>query len=395
MFKKFGIFLTIITITIVAGFIPAPLSAGLVPACSTTGACGFCDIVNVFVTLGKWLITGGAGLGLVLIIWAGVGLATAGGNAEKISAAKKQILGVIIGLGMVLVAFQFVTILIAFTVTPSQYGSFAGSQDPEAKKIGSLTNFLGMPWWSICSEANLRAAGSANERKSDYTGTAACRYWGDGTACQKLTAEQEKQLAEQLDKGEIPTNIKRCCQGKCITGECITEQIVEPVTGAGAGSGGAGAPTTPSDGDELRDVLAGATEQAIRNTFEKYNIGTRDRVCQAGDTGNCVNLQGMRGDIIATVVDLKKKCNCDVYVTAGTDYMLDSVHASGTFSHEKGYKVDLGLNSGLDSYITNVYRSAGTRKDDGAALYKDSSGCLVFAREGNHWDVLVTCDPST
>lgn len=296
-------------------FVPAPSQAGLVPACGINGACGFCDIVDVFITLGRWLITGGAGLGLVLIVWAGIGLIMSGGSSEKIGAAKKQILGVIIGLGLVLAAFQFVTMIIAFVVTPSQLTSFSGSQSEEAKKIGNLSNFLGVPWWTICSKSELRAAGSANEGNSKYGGTAVCKYWGDGTACQNLTSEEEAQLEAQLDKGETPTNIKRCCRGACVVGECVTEQITRTVTEARQPTGVPGVTLDITDEQAVREYLAGGGVLLQNN---KPSCSASDPKCEGK-----ANVAGLPITTLNTLKEANGKCpttspNC-IIITGGTE----------------------------------------------------------------------------
>lgn len=323
--KKFGIFSTIITI--VAGFVPAPLSAGLVPACGATGACGFCDIVNVFITLGRWLITGGAGLGLLLIVWAGIGMATSAGNPEKITAAKKQIGGVILGLGMVLLAFQFVTILIAFVVTPSKYATLSGSQSPEAAKIGSLTDFLGVPWWTICSENDLRRYQGKPPRDGS---TADCRFWGDGTVCENLTAEQEKNLQDQIDKGEKPTGIKRCCSGECADAECITEQEIRTVSQY---------PTQPSGPSVPAGTLDINNEESVRKYLKDNGVYLQNNKpsCPIGDNV-CLgkaNVAGLSQSTLDSLIKANKICQC-IVITGGTE----AGHLSHGLDHPNTVDVD-------------------------------------------------------
>lgn len=320
-----GIITAIIAVyTATVLFVPAPLSAGLVPACGATGACGFCDIVNVFITLGRWLITGGAGLGLLLIVWAGVGMVMSAGNTEKISAAKKQILGVIIGLGIVLAAFQFVTMIIAFVVTPSQLASFSGSQSPEAAKIGSLTDFLGVPWWTICSEKDLR---QYQGKPPKANSTADCRFWGDGTVCQNLTKEEEKQLQDQLDKGEKPTGVKRCCSGACADAECVTEQETKTVTQSAV------QPSVPAgtlDINNEESVRKYLKDNGVYLQNNKPSCPIGDQVCKGK-----ANVAGLSKSTLDSLIKANDICRC-IVITGGTE----NGHSSHGLDHPNTVDID-------------------------------------------------------
>jgi hypothetical protein len=199
-------FFGIISAIVYALFPSGAYASALARVCTATGNCRVCDIVATAVTLGKWLIAGAGGLALLVIVWAAFGLVTSAGNPEKISAAKKQITGSLLGIAIVMAAFQLVMIIIALVATPSQHQTFEATQSgtPEAtlaknEKSGSLERFLGTPWWSICSESDLRAK---NGNTTDENSTAHCKFWGDGTPCNKSR-----------------DNI-------CINGECVTEHKV-------------------------------------------------------------------------------------------------------------------------------------------------------------------------
>jgi|GEM_PF-953339 len=178
--------------------------------CTATGNCGLCDIVAQAILLGKWLITGAGGLALFIIVFAAFGFITSAGNPEKINASKKQITGALLGIVIVMLAFQLVVIIIGMLATPDRYVSYDATQtgtqaNTEAGKQGSLTRFLGVAWWTICSEQDLRSAEDKNENAigspgSQYKGTDVCTYWGDGTPCSK-----------DLEK-------------ICMSGKCVDEQ---------------------------------------------------------------------------------------------------------------------------------------------------------------------------
>lgn len=161
-------------------------ASSLARVCTATGNCGFCDIVATAVTLGKWLITGASGLALLIIVWAAFGLVTSAGNQEKTGAAKKQIVGALLGIVIVFLAFQLVVMIIGIFATPDKLTSYKAATEKdegeEALKHASLSRFLGgAAWWTICNEQDLRDQGGKETDKKKPT--ADCKYWGDGTAC--------------------------------------------------------------------------------------------------------------------------------------------------------------------------------------------------------------------
>jgi len=65
-------------------------------------------------------------------------------------------------------------------------------------------------------------------------------------------------------------------------------------------------------------------------------------------------------------------------------------HASGTYSHWNGYKVDISRSTCNDNYITSHYSYIGPR-GDGYPMYQAASGNR-YVNEGNHWDITYyTC----
>ena len=65
-------------------------------------------------------------------------------------------------------------------------------------------------------------------------------------------------------------------------------------------------------------------------------------------------------------------------------------HASGTYSHYNGYKIDITHGTCVDGYIHNSFTRIANR-GDGAAQWKAGSG-NIYADEGSHWDITYyTC----
>jgi hypothetical protein len=145
------------------------------------------------------------------------------------------------------------------------------------------------------------------------------------------------------------------------------------------------APQSPQTGGETGSgAVPGVgtyTDDTARSTFSDAGIGV-NKTCNGGQTGTC--LGGMRTETVNTIVSLNQSCSgCVKTVTGGTETGAGHTCNAGAQSHCSGYKVDLRPNPQLDSYITNNYRSCGTRGG-----YCDSNGAM-YVNEGDHWDVLV------
>jgi hypothetical protein len=117
----------------------------------------------------------------------------------------------------------------------------------------------------------------------------------------------------------------------------------------------------------------GLVDGIARGTLSEAGVGIKQGV----------SLAGTRAETVQEIVKIKNECGCDIFVTSGTE----GSHAEGTYSHYNGYKVDLRPNQALDDYIRGNYQDIGLRRD-GARQYRSPSGA-VYAREGDHWDVLV------
>ncbi|WP_425839359.1 hypothetical protein [Streptomyces fractus] len=104
--------------------------------------------------------------------------------------------------------------------------------------------------------------------------------------------------------------------------------------------------------------------------------GCSDRnvsTCTSFDQLNLATAQGAQ--------TLKSASGCALNITGGTE----TGHASGTYSHWNGYKLDFGKSTCLTNYIKSHFSYIGLR-GDGAPQYKAASG-NVYADEGSHWDV--------
>ncbi|MCW2833339.1 MAG: hypothetical protein JWN68_1292 [Nocardioides sp.] len=108
--------------------------------------------------------------------------------------------------------------------------------------------------------------------------------------------------------------------------------------------------------------------------------------CTNRNVSTCTSYEQINQDTVTGIKTFRSISGCAITITGGTE----TGHASGTYSHWNGYKVDVPLTTCISNYITSHYAYAGTRAD-GARLYKSPSG-NVYARESSHWDITYyTC----
>ncbi|WP_066949416.1 hypothetical protein [Streptomyces lushanensis] len=95
--------------------------------------------------------------------------------------------------------------------------------------------------------------------------------------------------------------------------------------------------------------------------------------CTSFDQLNLTSAQGAQ--------TLRSASGCAMNITGGTE----TGHASGTYSHWNGYKLDFAKGTCLTNYIKNNFTYIGPR-GDGYPQWQSGAGNL-YADEGNHWDV--------
>ena len=104
--------------------------------------------------------------------------------------------------------------------------------------------------------------------------------------------------------------------------------------------------------------------------------------CSDRNNPTCTSFEQLNLSSAQGAQTLKSASGCALNITGGTE----TGHASGTYSHWNGYKLDFSKNSCLNGYVTGNFAYIGVR-GDGAPMYQSGSG-NVYADEGNHWDVL-------
>jgi len=91
--------------------------------------------------------------------------------------------------------------------------------------------------------------------------------------------------------------------------------------------------------------------------------------CTNKNKPTCTSYDGLRSGTVDSAITLKGACDCSLVITGGTE----TGHASGTYSHGNGYKLDFKKNSKLNSYIKNSFNKIGDR-GDGYPQWKSKAG---------------------
>jgi len=108
--------------------------------------------------------------------------------------------------------------------------------------------------------------------------------------------------------------------------------------------------------------------------------------CSDRNNPTCTSFSQIRQSTISGIITFKSVSGCGITITAGTE----AGHASGTYSHWNGYKVDVRKTTCVTNYIHNHYAFVGYISGWGYQ-YRAASGNL-YTDEGNHWDILYyTC----
>ncbi len=106
--------------------------------------------------------------------------------------------------------------------------------------------------------------------------------------------------------------------------------------------------------------------------------------CSTRSVSTCTSLEQVNSGTIDGIITLKNASGCAITITGGTEVG----HASGTYSHYNGYKLDIAKTSCINSYVTSSFAHISNRSD-GAPRYQSAAG-NIYADEywANHWDIL-------
>jgi hypothetical protein len=96
----------------------------------------------------------------------------------------------------------------------------------------------------------------------------------------------------------------------------------------------------------------------------------------------CTSFEQLNLAIAQGAQTLGRASGCALNITGGTQ----TGHASGTYSHWNGYKLDYSKYTCVGNYIKSTFSYSGLR-GDGYPMWTSGSG-NVYTDEGSHWDVL-------
>ncbi|KAG9102781.1 hypothetical protein FRC06_001145 [Ceratobasidium sp. 370] len=103
--------------------------------------------------------------------------------------------------------------------------------------------------------------------------------------------------------------------------------------------------------------------------------------CTSKSNPTCTSYDGILSGTVNSVITLKNASGCAITITGGTE----TGHASGTYSHANGYKVDIRHNTCIDNYVHNSFTKIANR-GDGYPQWQSAAG-NIYCDEGTHWDV--------
>ncbi|MEV0009463.1 hypothetical protein [Streptomyces sp. NPDC047973] len=105
--------------------------------------------------------------------------------------------------------------------------------------------------------------------------------------------------------------------------------------------------------------------------------------CDDRRRSNCTSFSGIRVRTIQGISALKRNSRCPITITGGTE----RGHASGTYSHGNGYKLDIKLDRCVNNWIKAHSRRSHDRGD--AVVYTGTVRGVraAYALERNHWDI--------
>ena len=118
---------------------------------------------------------------------------------------------------------------------------------------------------------------------------------------------------------------------------------------------------------------AGVTWSSSGNCTDRYN-------------STCTSFEQINQSTVSGVITLKHASGCAINITGGTEVG----HASGTYSHWNGYKIDISKYTCVGNYI-HTYFTRIANRGDGYPQWQAASG-NIYCDEGTHWDITYyTC----
>jgi hypothetical protein len=135
---------------------PAPVdtsasSGGLIdrlsPLCAQQGTCDFCDVLDGFAILTRWILGISGTAALVLFVWFGFRFIISAGRSDAVSGAKRGLVGTVIGLAIVFGAWEIINLVLYVTITSSSASDI--NSRPALSRVILFSN--NSPWNEYCA----------------------------------------------------------------------------------------------------------------------------------------------------------------------------------------------------------------------------------------------------
>ena len=140
----------------------------------------------------------------------------------------------------------------------------------------------------------------------------------------------------------------------------------------------------------LTALVAGAlpasavTQSSAESQFRAVGITwSSSGGCTTRSNSTCTSFDGIRQTTIDGAKTLKSASGCALNITGGTEVG----HASGTYSHYNGYKLDFTKTTCLTNYVHNNFTYIGCAATVPAVPVRRRQR---LRRRGQHWDVRST-----
>jgi hypothetical protein len=134
---------------------------------------------------------------------------------------------------------------------------------------------------------------------------------------------------------------------------------------------------TPSAGTDVGTLVTKLSHADAANRLRSSGITwSSSGNCSDRNNPTCTSFEQINLTTIQGIQTFKSASGCGVNVTGGTE----TGHASGTYSHWNGYKVDISFNSCVTGYIQGTFTPIGGNK------WQSGAGNVYF-KESNHWDI--------
>ena len=160
---------------------PITANAGILPPCTATGNCGFCDIMYTVNAIMRWILYISGSGALMFFIYGGFKFIYAAGDKGRIDSAKKILWNTILGVAVVFLAWTGINLIISKATNGNNKVIFSNGGNIE--------------WYNLCVKNSV-----GNE----------CADKGDGYPCANFKSHCERGVCCKGEK-ETGCEIKSAC----------------------------------------------------------------------------------------------------------------------------------------------------------------------------------------